>query len=120
MPSLLHPLPRQGCVSGLLTTVSLAAPAIAPMNADSSLAPCRPRPNFNRRWCVERLGSAAAGRATRARGPLQPEVRRLAGTKLLDDFIGATQYRRWDHHPECFRRPEIDEQLEPRGLVHGK
>src|SRR5262245_2857976 len=70
--------------------------------------------------CVERPGSAAAGRATRTRGPRQPEVRRLAGTKLLDDFIGATQYRRWDHHPECFRRREIDEQLEPRGLFHGK
>src|SRR5262245_3514849 len=38
----------------------------------------------------------------------------------MDDFIGATQYRRRDHHSQFFCRFEIDEELEPRGLFHGK
>src|SRR5262245_24163322 len=40
--------------------------------------------------------------------------------ELLDDFIGAIQHRGWDRHSQCFRRLEIDEQFEPRGLFHGK
>src|SRR6266540_1689773 len=59
-------------------------------------------------------------RATRAPGPLEREVRRLTSTRLLDDFIRATQYRRWDRQPKCFRRLEIDDEFESRGLFHRK
>src|SRR6266850_3568859 len=65
------------------------------------------------------LRLSGRGRATRARGPLKPDVRRPSSghARSFDHLIRAEQERRRDREAQRLGGPQVDHELELRGLL---